>query len=124
MTDTPAPSQDADGWDLPGHWTQAAQDAFLNVTEERKDLDGAELASLEQAAELITSADLLDEAARAEGLLVKGSTRQTVVNPGVVEARLARTAASAILARLVGSRSGAKTSSQRARDAARARWSN
>lgn len=106
----------------PAHWSDAAVDAFETVLDQRRDLAGAEYAALEQAAELISSADLLEAAARAEPL-TKGSTGQTTVNPGIVEARLARTAAASILARLVPATSGAKTSSQRARDAARQRWS-
>lgn len=106
----------------PAHWSPSAVDAFENVLDQRRDLAGAEYAALEQSAELISSADLLEEATRAEPL-TKGSTGQVVVNPGIIEARLARTAAASILARLVPATSGAKTSSQRARDAARSRWS-
>ncbi|WP_159619879.1 hypothetical protein [Arthrobacter zhaoguopingii] len=110
-------------WDIPEDWTAGARDAFLNVVEQRPDLSGAELAGLEQAAALISIAEKLDEAAQGAGLLVLGSTKQLVVNPGVIEARLARTSAASILARLVPVSAGAKTNSQRGREAARARYS-
>lgn len=109
--------------DLPEHWTDGAKDTFENVLDERPDLSGADFASLDQACALISSADLLEEAARDAGPLVKGSTGQLTVNPGLTEARLARTAAASILGRLgVPSKSGAKTNSQRGREAANARW--
>lgn len=118
--DHPFPAAEAD--QLPSHWSPSARDAHDNVLDQRPDLAGAEYASLEQACGLIATADLLEDAVRAEPI-VKGSTGQAVVNPGLTEARLARTAAAAILARLVPPTAGAKTNSQRGRDAARARYS-
>ena len=109
--------------DLPTHWIDGAKDTYANVLDERPELSGADFAGLEQAAELITSADLLDEAARESGPLVYCSSGQLVTNPAIVEARQARTAAAAILARLSLPSAGAKTNAQRARTAARARWS-
>ncbi|MCB5282727.1 MULTISPECIES: hypothetical protein [unclassified Arthrobacter] len=54
---------------------------------------------------------------------MKGSAGQLTVNPGLTEARLARTAAAQILGRRgVPSKSAAKTNSQRSREAANARW--
>lgn len=117
-----SPTDDA-AQDLPEHWSQGAQDTYLNVLEQRPDLAGAEYAALEQAVELITAADALDVAARAAGMVATGSTGQVVVHPAAIEARLARTAAAQILARLAPAGAGAKTNSQRGRDAARARWS-
>jgi hypothetical protein len=107
--------------DYPAHWTDGARDTFDNVLEQRPDLAGAEYVALEQAAELICTADRLDAATR-ETPLTTGSTGQVTVNPGIVEARLARTAAAGILARLTAPAAGARTNSQRGRDAARARW--
>jgi hypothetical protein len=107
--------------DYPEHWSAPARDTYDAVLEQRPDLAGAEFSALVQAGDLITSADGLDAAARQDGMLARGSTGQVVVHPALVEARLARTAASAILARLVPATAGPKTASQRGRDAARAR---
>ncbi|MEV7648019.1 hypothetical protein [Arthrobacter sp. NPDC089319] len=120
---TPLDAPDADAWDLPQHWTNAARDTWDNVLDERPDLAGAELSALEQACNLIAAADNLDGVAREASYVAQGSQGQTIVHPATVEARLARTAAAQILARLVAATSGAKTPSQRGRDAARARWS-
>ena len=113
----------ADDLELPEHWTPGARDTFTNVLDERPDLSGAEWASLEQAAELISTAEVLEAAARESGALVPGSQGQLVVNPAYAEARLARTSAAQILNRLVGVKAGAMTNSQRGRAAANARWS-
>lgn len=119
----PAPkpaSEPAD--DLPATWTAGARDTFLAVTEERDDLSSAELAALFHACALENAAERLDEVALAAGMVSRGSTGQEVIHPGVVEARLARTAAAAILARL--HRPTAETpASARAARAAAARWS-
>lgn len=114
--------QQADAAEYPAHWTSAALDAFDEVFTERPDLAGAAFSSLVQACELITTADSLDAVARAAGLVATGSTGQTVVHPGTVEARLARTAASAILGRIAPGSSGAMGSAARGRHAARQRW--
>ena len=110
---------------MPAHWSPAARDAVDEVLDVRADLSGADLAALSQAAELITAADGLDEVAREAGYVSTGSTGQVIAHPAAVEARLSRTAAATILARLAvpGSASGALTSSQRGRAAAAARWS-
>ncbi|GAA4053472.1 hypothetical protein [Agromyces indicus] len=119
----PSPPRPADDWILPEGWTESARDLFHEVLDERPELAGAELGALEQACALASAAERLDEVALAAGMIAKGSTGQTIVHPAVVEARLARTAAAAILARLVpAGGAGARTNSQRARDAARARW--
>lgn len=116
MDETTAP-------DYPEHWTESARDAFDNVMAQRPNLEGAEFSSLVQVCELLTSADLLEAEARKTGLLVPGSTGQLTTNPGIVEGRLARTAAASILARLVPpSKGGAMTNSERGRMAARARY--
>jgi hypothetical protein len=120
MTDDTTPR---DAWELPTGWTTAARDLFFEVLEQRPDLAGAEVASLEQAAALTSSADRLETVALAAGMVSTGSTGQAVVHPAVVEARMARTAAAAILARLVLPIVGTKTPSQRGREAANARWS-
>jgi hypothetical protein len=110
--------------DYPDHWTASARDTYENVLEQRPDLAGAEFASLEQAAELISAAELLEKVARDAGMVATGSTGQVTVHPAAVEARLGRTAAAAILARLTApSKGGAMTNSERGRMAARARYS-
>ncbi|SEJ45292.1 hypothetical protein [Demequina mangrovi] len=123
MPATPAPAapSTADEWPLPDDWTPEARDVFLGVLDERPDLAGAELSSLSQAAALVSSADRLDEAARAAGYVSTGSMGQPVVHPASVESRLARTAAATILARLAASGPASRTA--KARGAARTRWS-
>lgn len=107
--------------DYPDHWTAAARDAVEEVLDVRPELSGADLASLREAAELITAADALGQVARAAGYVATGSTGQPVTHPAQVEARLSRTAAASILARLVGPAAGQETNSQRQRRAAMAR---
>lgn len=81
------------------HWTRAAVDAVETVLAARPDLAGAEFAMLDQVAELISTADDLTTAARAR-LTATGSTGQLTVSPLIVEARLNRTAAGALLSKL------------------------
>ena len=109
-------------WKLPLDWTTSARDLFLGVLDERPALAGAELAALEQAAALASAAERLDTVALAAGMIAAGSTGQTTVHPAVVEARLARTAAAQILARLKPPPAIGATASHRGRAAAAARW--
>lgn len=117
-----APDASAQAPDLPEDWTSSASGTFEAILEERPDLSATEEAALWEACCLISAADRLDEVARAAGYVSTGSTGQVVAHPAVVEARLARTAAATILARLVPTKAGAKTDTERARAAARARW--
>lgn len=107
--------------ELPDTWTQGARDTFAAVLEERPDASSAELASLYHAASLESAAERLDAVAQAAGFVSTGSTGQVVVHPAVTEARLARTAAASILARLVPHDASPRAAG--ARKAARARWS-
>lgn len=128
MSDTPTadaePVDDVlDGWALPDDWTDAARDLFAEVLSQRPDLSGVDLGAAQHACALTSAADRLDAVALAAGMISTGSTGQTVVHPAVVEARLARTAAATILARLTPPSSGHRqTASERGRAAARARW--
>lgn len=105
--------------DLPAEWSPGARDLVGEVLDERPDLAGADLASLWQVGALITSAEALEAVARDAGYVSTGSTGQIVTHPAAVEARLARTAAAGILAKLSPS-AGASRETQ-ARRAARAR---
>ena len=110
-----------DDWDLPSHFSNSARDVFVEVIEERDgELGGADLGALEQAANLITAADALDEVAREAGYVAHGSMGQVTAHPAVVESRLARTAAATILQRLSPTRE--QRGRERARGAAAARW--
>lgn len=109
-------------WGIPDDWSRAARELFAGVIAERPELGGADLGALEHAASLTSAAEHLDAVARKAGMTALGSTGQTVVHPAVVEARLARTSAATILARLAPStseryaargRSAAKTRHQR-----------
>ncbi|PZQ88169.1 MAG: hypothetical protein DI534_11910 [Leifsonia xyli] len=86
--------------DLPKHWSPSACDLFEEVLDEAPDMPAADVHALEQAAELVTTAELLEATSRAAGGIATGSTGQVVAHPAGVEARLARTAVAAILARL------------------------
>lgn len=104
-------------------WTDSAAGTFRTVLAARSDLDGADFSSLWQAASLESAADRLDAVALAAGMLSTGSSGQVVAHPAAVEARLSRSAAAGILARLVSSSpGGSRTDSERGRAAARARW--
>lgn len=122
MIDATDPADDVlDGWTLPEDWTEAARDLFAEVLSERPDLSGADLGSLEHACSLTSAAERLEAVAQAAGMVSTGSTGQTVVHPAVIEARLARTSAATILARLAPSQAERRT--HQARRAARTRWS-
>lgn len=100
VTETNPDVFDPDEWPLPDHFSDAAVDAVHNVLSQRPDLAGGDVGALEQAGELITLADALGAVARLAGYIATGSTGQVVTHPAVTEARLARTAAAAILGRL------------------------
>ena len=118
-TDLPSPED----LDLPAEWTDSARETFEAVYRERPEMSAAEVAALWQACALESAADRLDEIARDANMTATGSTGQTIVHPAVAEARMARTQAAAILARLVPpAKGGAMTNSQRGQAAARARW--
>ena len=122
MTDPTHPDDDVlDGWTLPEDWTDTARDLFAEVLRERPDLSGADLGALEHAAALTSAAERLDAVALAAGMVSKGSTGQTVVHPAVIEARLARSSAATILARLAPTQAERRTA--QARRAARTRYS-
>jgi hypothetical protein len=127
ITTAPPPPEDAsddvlDGFDLPSTWTASAVDTFREVLTARPDLAGPELSALEHARHLQSAADHLDDVARDGAYVATGSQGQEILHPAVAEARLTRTAAAQILARLTVSASRVQTSSERARSAARARW--
>ncbi len=129
LTTTPEPPEVAaddvlDGFDLPSTWTASAVDTFREVLKARPDLAGPELSALEHACQLQTVADHLDDVARSSAYIATGSQGQEILHPAVAEARLTRTAAAQILARLTVTSARVQTSSERARSAARARWSS
>lgn len=115
-----------DDFSWPATWSASAIDAAETVLEAVPDLAGAGWAALEQAGSLISQADRLDELALAAGLTATGSTGQEILHPGVTEARLSRTGAAQILARLADLGAGTEareTDSRRQTRVARARWS-
>lgn len=126
MTLTPAPEPADDdvleGFDLPVTWTTNAIETFREVLAARPDLSGPELSALEHACQLQSVADHLDDVARGAAYVATGSQGQEILHPAVAEARLTRTAAAAILARLTVTSGRVQTSTERARAAARARW--
>jgi hypothetical protein len=63
-------------------------------------LTASELHGLRTAAGMVDRADELDAIARADGMVVAGSTGQPVLHPAVREARQHRSAAAAIIARI------------------------
>ncbi|MGK5520311.1 hypothetical protein ACSNN9_13245 [Micromonospora sp. URMC 107] len=115
---TAAPEQPAP---IPESWTTGARETFEAVTDECPDLTAAEVAELFHACALESAAERLDAVALAAGMVARGSTGQPTVHPAAIEARLARTAAAQILGRLHKPAHGSP--SERARRAARARWS-
>lgn len=99
--DNPARASSAgDEFALPEHWPPAVRDLFEEVLNESPDLSGAALGTLYEACHLMTAAEALDDVARAAGYVSTGAAGHVVTHPATVEARLARTAAAAILHRL------------------------
>ena len=101
MTD---PDEEIDDLDLPEHLSDEARDLICGVL---KDLEAAGeepdaflWGNLMQAAELISTADALDEVGRAAGHVSRGSAGQVVTHPATVEARLARSSAAGIVEKL------------------------
>lgn len=90
----------SDPSDLPTHWPAAVRDVFEDTEPELAD-SGAAHASLVEACELLTTAYALDAVAVRAEHVTRGSMGQEVLHPAVAESRLARTAAAAILARLI-----------------------
>lgn len=86
--------------DLPPHWPDPVRDVFEDVEAELVS-SGAAHASLVEACELLAKAYALDAVASRANFVTKGSMGQEVLHPAVTEARLARTAATAILGRLI-----------------------
>ena len=129
-TSAPDPPESADGatddalaaFDLPADWTESARETFREVLTARPDVAGPELSALEHACQLQTVADKLDAVARDAAFMATGSQGQEILHPAVTEARLSRTAAAQILARLTVTSGRVQSSSERARSAARARW--
>lgn len=86
--------------DLPAHWPGPVRDVFEDVEAELTD-SGAAHASLVEACELLARAYALDAVAARADYVTRGSMGQEVLHPSVAEARLARTAATVILGRLI-----------------------
>jgi hypothetical protein len=91
--------------DYPEHWSSGAVDTVETVLAARPDLAGAEFSALCQAAELISSADALDEVARRDNFVATTAKGQPARHPALAEARLARSAAATILGRLANTKS-------------------
>lgn len=85
----------------PEHWPPQVVDTYDSVLAESPNLAGAAFSTLVEACELLASAYALDKVAAAAGYISTGSTGQTTAHPCLVEARLARTEAARILARLI-----------------------
>lgn len=111
----------ASAFDFPDHWSPAAREAVEEVLDARPDLSGADVASLEQAAELVTLADALAAVARAAGYVSTGDAGQQTTHRAVTEARQARAQAAAIFGRL-GDSTASTDRSAAGRALARKRW--
>lgn len=105
---------------FPDHWSADARDLYDEVLAERPDLKGAEHGALIHACELTAAADALAGVAREAGFMAPGSRQQPRLHAATVEARLSRTAAATILARIVPTKGARAT--EKARAAARTRW--
>ncbi len=88
---------------LPEHFTDEARDlveGFLDDLDDDTDVDALTWGALIQAGTLISTADALDEVARAADYMTTGSQGQEVLHPAIAEARQARSTAASTLARL------------------------
>lgn len=108
-------------FEYPDHWSAAACEAADEVLAARPDLGGADVAALEQAAELISLADDLSAVARDAGYVSRGDAGQETTHRAVTEARMARAAAAAILGRLAAADPVVDRSAA-GRSLARKRW--
>lgn len=79
----------------PDHWPDPVVDTYDSVLAESPELAGAAFSTLVEACELLAPAYALDKVAAAANYISTGSTGQTTAHPCLVEARLARTEASA-----------------------------
>jgi hypothetical protein len=124
-------NEDTDDLDLPDHFSEEARDlvsgVLADLDEAGEEPDAYLWAALLQAGELISTADRLDEIARAAEYVTTGSQGQEVLHPAVPQARTARVEAGKIVLGLRGKvetrnrfASGAGGSASRA---AAARWS-
>lgn len=107
---------------FPDHWSDAAREAAQEILDARPNLSGADVAALEQAAELVTLADRLGEVAAAAGYVSRSDAGAETTHRAVTEARLARTSAAAIFARLVDDNTAVSRSAAGSA-LARKRWS-
>lgn len=116
---------------LPDHLTDEARDLVSGVLEDLdesgEEPDALTWGALLQAAELISTADRLDEVARAADYMATGSQGQKVLHPAVAESRQARAAAAATITRLRPKQQGGATrfapgAGGSASRAAAARW--
>jgi hypothetical protein len=85
----------------PPHWPDVVRDVFDDALAVSPDLAGPAFSSLVESCELLATAYALDKVAAGAGYVSTGSTGQTIVHPATVEARLTRTEAAKILARLI-----------------------
>lgn len=128
MTDD---THDEDDLTLPEHFTDEARDlveGFLDDLDDDAEVDALSWGALIQAGELISTADRLDEVARAADYMTTGSQGQEVLHPAIAEARQARSTAASTLARLRPKNPGGESkfsggAGGTAAKAAAARWS-
>lgn len=103
MTDTHEEPQDLG---LPDHLTEEARDLVSGVLDDLDEAgeepDAYLWGALMQAAELISTADRLDEIARGAGYASTGSSGQEILHPAIPQARTARVEAGKILTALRG----------------------
>lgn len=99
---------------------------WRTVTKAFEDIDETEFELLVETCRTLDVIDQLEEAIDRDGLMLKGSTGQTVVNPAVAEARAQRQTLHRLLGALAipdeGGATLATVETLRARQAADARW--
>ncbi|MFB8893026.1 hypothetical protein [Microbacterium plantarum] len=82
---------------LPASWSASVKETYVQVDEDNPDLTAAQRSALYEACLLLATAEALDAATAAHGLMTTGSAGQLVVNPAVAEARAHRLGAQALL---------------------------
>jgi hypothetical protein len=101
----------------PPGWGQHSIDTYEAVLAEVPGLAGAGHSALVTACDMLGDAERLADLAAEAGMLSTGAAGQIVTHPAAIEARLARTAAAGILARLAPAKATTKQA------AASQRWS-
>jgi hypothetical protein len=117
-----SPPDDGDPFEgYPANWSDSAIATFAEIEAENPNLDAASLATLSEACNLLSAADIMQARIDADGVVVKGSVGQPAAHPLISEVRMARVQALAAL-RALGLGRGQSSASQAGAALAAKKW--